>query len=77
MVGIQCRNHPSYNGAKDPYEFCTACWQIRALRILVDNLPTPSIRVIQPIKLVTNPLPEMSTEALLEEIKSRIEYDGG
>jgi hypothetical protein len=74
-IAIQCEDHDGYNGAKPPVEHCNGCWFIYSLNKSVQFLP--GLRVIQPIKLVTEPsLGLATTGEMLAEIKARCVVNG-
>jgi hypothetical protein len=74
-ISIQCMRHPGYNGAKVPGDHCESCWQIYAIKRQVDAFP--SLRVVQPINLVTQPYLGLATSGeLLTELEARMKVDG-
>ena len=74
-IAIQCTDHKGYNGARPPAEHCDACWQIYTTHRLTTHFP--SLRVILPIKLVTEPYLGLATTGqIIDELRARCEING-
>ena len=72
---IRCDKHKGYNGVKVPWEHCESCWQLYAIKRQANAFP--DLRVVLPLKLVTEPyLGLATTGALLDELKARTMVDG-